>query len=51
MYLKIKKTNHRTLTGEDHEASCSGLNQIWPRAQDVYVFVIWHIFNSNHTQL
>ena len=25
LYLKIKKTKHRTLTGEDHEASCSVL--------------------------
>ena len=39
-YLKIKKINHSTLTGEGHEASCSCLNQIWPSGQDVYVFII-----------
>ena len=49
MYLKIKKTNLSTLTGEHREASYSGLNQIWPCGPDVYIFTIWRIFSSNHT--
>ena len=36
---------------KEAENLCSGLNQIWPNGQDVYVFIIWHFFNSNHTQL
>ena len=49
VYLKVKTINHSTLTGEGHEASCSCLNQILPSGQDVYVFIIWHILDSNHT--
>ena len=49
VYPKIKKTDLSTLTGEHCEASCSGLNQIWPCGSDVYILIIWHIFNSNHT--
>ena len=49
VYLKIKKINLSTLTGEHHEASCSGLNQIWPCGPDVYILIFWHIFSSNHT--
>ena len=49
VYPKIKKTDLSTLTGEHHEASWSGLNQIWPCGPDVYILIFWHIFNLNHT--
>ena len=44
VYLKIQKTDN-ILTGGDRKTSCSGLNQIWPSGKDVYIFIIWHIFN------
>jgi len=51
VYPKIQLANHSSLTGEHHEASSSGLNQMWPSGKDVYIFIIWLTFNSNHTRL
>ena len=49
VYLKIKKTNHSTLTGEGHEASCSCLNQIYSQVVRMFMYLSFSTFSTQTT--